>query len=193
MGWNCAHGHQRVASCSLARASSMDPPSVVVPVSGVKATSPPSSAGDSTAVSSMGRGSVISVRRGLANDGSARLPLKPPTPSSAATPPGSPARAASGSPSAARLRGFRSGQTPGTRTVRWWRSSWGWGAPARWGGNQPSSRRRDLGDQRVSQNRAPTGRIPDCALNVAIALNRRLCPLPESSGSRDWSLFLRDI
>jgi hypothetical protein len=24
-------------------------------------------------------------------------------------------------------------------------------------------------------------------------LNRRLCPLPESSGSRDWSLFLRDI
>ena len=30
-------------------------------------------------------------------------------------------------------------------------------------------------------------------MNFAIALNKRLCPLPESSGSRDWSLFLRDM
>ncbi len=47
--------------------------------------------------------------------------LKPQTPSPVTTPPGSPAPAASESPSAARLRGFRSAQSRGTRRVRWGR------------------------------------------------------------------------
>jgi hypothetical protein len=73
MGWNGEHGHQRVAfdhggellqveRGGLAQVGEglLDGfTSVVVPVSGLKATYPPSSAGDSTAVSSMGRGSGI--------------------------------------------------------------------------------------------------------------------------------------
>jgi hypothetical protein len=39
----------------------MDSPSVVVPVSGLKATYPPASVGESTAVSSIGLGLVVSV------------------------------------------------------------------------------------------------------------------------------------